>query len=397
MKILMVSSYLPYPLFSGGHIRLYNLLKQLSKRHEVTLICEMRDSQKESDIKEVSKFCKKVSTVRRNAQWSAKNIINTGFSFYPFLLVGHKNQAMREKIIDALKSDTFDVIHVETFYVMHNLPPTSLPIVLTEHNIEYLVYERFTKRAPLFIRPLLTIDVLKMKYWETLFWRKVTKLIAVSDDEKSVMKGMDVAVIPNGVDLQQFKFRPTRSHRKSKEKRLLFIGDFKWVQNRDAVLWLLSDIWPKIVKEAGKEEDIKLSLWIVGKNMPQQIREMIHDENVIFDQEASSSTEEIFKQASLLVAPIQVGGGTSFKILEAMATGVPVVTTTLGIEGIKAKNGEEVLIGKDAESIASHVITILQTNTLYERITTQARRLIEEMYNWEKIVRKLEAVYQSAV
>lgn len=393
----MVSSYLPYPLFSGGHIRLYNLLKQLSKRHEVTLICEMRDSQKESDIKEVSKFCKKVSTVRRNAQWSAKNIINTGFSFYPFLLVGHKNQAMREKIIDALKSDTFDVIHVETFYVMHNLPPTSLPIVLTEHNIEYLVYERFTKRAPLFIRPLLTIDVLKMKYWETLFWRKVTKLIAVSDDEKSVMKGMDVAVIPNGVDLQQFKFRPTRSHRKSKEKRLLFIGDFKWVQNRDAVLWLLSDIWPKIVKEAGKEEDIKLSLWIVGKNMPQQIREMIHDENVIFDQEASSSTEEIFKQASLLVAPIQVGGGTSFKILEAMATGVPVVTTTLGIEGIKAKNGEEVLIGKDAESIASHVITILQTNTLYERITTQARRLIEEMYNWEKIVRKLEAVYQSAV
>src|SRR3989344_9256232 len=98
MKILIVSSYLPFPLFSGGHIRLYNIVKNLSQKHEITLVCEKRENQTQIDIDEVSKICKKVYTVNRDKQWSIKNIIKTGFSLDPFLITGHKSQEMKSLI-----------------------------------------------------------------------------------------------------------------------------------------------------------------------------------------------------------------------------------------------------------------------------------------------------------
>src|SRR3989344_210895 len=139
MKILVVSSFLPYPLDSGGHVRLYNLVKELSQKHEIALICEKRKYQTEEDIEKLKKFCKKVVVVDRKKQWSIKNVLKTGFSLYPFLLIGHKNQEMNRVITDELKEKSFDVIHIETFYVMQNLPQVSIPTVLVEHNIEYLV------------------------------------------------------------------------------------------------------------------------------------------------------------------------------------------------------------------------------------------------------------------
>src|SRR5258708_26564198 len=122
MKILLVSSFLPYPLVNGGNIRIFNLLKQLSKKHEITLICERRDFQTDRDVEEVKKYCKRVLTVRRKKQWSLLNVLKTGFSFSPFLVVGHTSSLMKEKIRKELENTDFDLIHVETFYVLQNLP-----------------------------------------------------------------------------------------------------------------------------------------------------------------------------------------------------------------------------------------------------------------------------------
>src|SRR3989344_2498803 len=152
MKILMLSSYLPYPLYSGGHIRLYNIIKELSKRHEIVLICEKRSYQTEKDVSEVKNYCSEVITVDRKKQWTIANILKAGFSSYPFLLVGHTNPLITEIIKNKLK-DNFDLIHIETFYIMQNLPAIELPTVLVEHNIEYLVYGRYRKTAPFFVVP----------------------------------------------------------------------------------------------------------------------------------------------------------------------------------------------------------------------------------------------------
>ena len=399
MNILLVSSYLPFPLFSGGHIRLYNLIKELSKKHKITLICEKRDYQTEKDVAEVKKFCKKVITVPRKKQWSIRNILKTGLSFSSFLVTGHKSPEMQKEIKKELSESQFDLIHVETSYVMQNIPSTNIPLVLVEHNVEHLVYKRFADSAPLFLRPLLYLDILKLKYWEEKMWKKVAKLIAVSEGEKEIMQKIrkDVIVVSNGVDVAKFKVQSSRQRRgspqaakfkvKGGEKRILFIGEFKWVQNRDAIEWIIKEIWPKLIHEKGIE------LWVVGRNIPASIRKLSSDKNIIFDDHAPKETEEIFKKSDLLLAPIRVGGGTSFKILEALSCGVPVVTTALG-NAINAKEDAEILIAKDSEEFVQKIRELLVNKKLYETISKNGRLLVEKKFNWEKISLDLNSVYE---
>ena len=399
MRILMVSSYLPYPLYSGGNIRLYNLLKFLSKNHKITLVCEKRPFQSEEDVREVEKICHKVITVERKKQWSAKNIVMTGFSLNPFLITGHTNKTMTKIIAEEIAKEKYDLIHVETFYVMQNLPVTSIPVVLVEHNIEYLVYKRFADKAKFFVRPLLYADVLKLKKKEEYFWERANKLIAVSNAEKDMMTRKDTEVVPNGVDLGKFEFQVSESKFKDEEKRILFIGDFRWIQNQDCATFIIKDIWPKLIanKQISKMQmgNGKLKLWIVGKNMSRSIKGLTNDDNVIFDDENQMETEEIYRRSFLLLAPIRVGGGTSYKILEAMASGTAVVTTNLGMTGLEIRNNKEVLSAETPGKLAESVADFLTDKNLYGRIAKSAREFVEENYDWNKISKDLEKVYAS--
>jgi len=398
MKILVVSSYLPYPLFSGGSVRLYNLLKEISKDNEITLICEKRNSQTIDDIRELEKICKKVITVPRRKQWSLSNIIKSVFSKNSFLITGHILVEMKKKIEEELRVGNYDLIHVETFYVMQNLPfgvaqskpRVDIPVVLVEHNIEYLVYKRFVDKASGIIRPFLRTDVNKIKKQEEEFWKKASKLVAVSDEEKALMKREDVVVVRNGVDTQKYQI-PNTKYQIPKSKTVLFIGDFKWIQNQNAIKTILDEIWPKV---HAKNKDLKL--WVVGKNIPEDIKNR-KTESVVFDENAPDKTEEIYEKSDILLAPIAVGGGTSFKILEAMASGVAVVTTSLGAEGIVSKKQNELIIADSAEEQADGVIKLAKDNESRLGLIKNARKVIEEKYDWQNIAKELEYVYKQAL
>lgn len=405
MRILVVSSYLPYPLFSGGAVRLFNIIKELSKKHKITLVSEIRSNQKEDDIKNVKKFCEEVIVVPRKKQWSIDNILKAGFSTNPFLVVGHTLPEMKKEIVKILSEKKFDLIHVETSYVMQNVPKTYIPIVLVEHNIEYLVYERYMKISRWYLRPFLFIDIQKLKVWERKCWEKATRLIAVSEAEKSRMQSRDVDVVPNGVDIKKFHLPIGRwnSRIDKKEKRILFIGDFKWIQNKKTAEWILKDIWPKIKSKislprqmTGGGSKFKVVLWMVGREIPEYLKEL-GDDSVVFDENAPKETEKIYHRSYLLLSPLTVGGGTSYKILEAMASSTPVVTTNLGIEGITAMDGKEALIGETADVLSDQVILLLSDKEIYKRITDAAFNFVEENFSWDIIVRKLENVYKSVV
>lgn len=398
MKILFVSSYLPYPLLSGGHIRLYNLLKHLSKEYEVTLICEKRLYQTEQDVSEVAKICHALITVPRKKQWSIANMVKTATSSYPFLMVGHTNHHMQQHLYKLLAKKTYQLIHVETFYVMQNLPQTKLPIILAEQNIEYLVYQRFLQTLPSLFQPLLSVDIFKMKYWEKRFWKKATRIIAVSKKEQAIMNKKSVSIVPNGVDTNVFTPKDIQTIKEKKTITVLYIGNFLWIQNKDAVSWLLSDIWPKLTTLFTRRFPNKtLKLWIVGKHISTSLKEKYSAKSIIFDDNNQLPTAEIFKNADVLFAPIRVAGGTSYKMLEAMASGVPVVTTPLGIEGISAVENKDVILGDSEDELIEAFLQLLQDQNLYEAIAKNARALVESMYDWKYITRKLEAVYQSVV
>lgn len=397
MRILIVSSFLPYPLHSGGHVRLYNLMKQLSSHHKLTLVCEKRPHQTQKDIVEVEKLCEEVICVERKKQWSFENVTKTAVSPKPFLLVGHTLPLMRQKIVDVLREKTFDLIHVETFYVMQNLPKTYLPVVLAEHNVEYQVYRRYIDTAPLPLRPILLADIAKIQYWEKKLWRQATKLVAVSEVDKSYMGRGDTVVVPNGVDIKSFPFVSAKTKFARKEKRVLFMGDFKWMQNVQAANWILDEIWPKIEsKTANIEPKSNLKLWIVGKNIPENIKASSGG-SIIVDENAPDETSKIYQKSFLLLAPIKVGGGTSYKILESMASGVPVVTTELGVKGLGARPGKHALVGETAESLAFHMVSLLENEKGYSLLQKEAREFIEKKYTWDEITKTLESVYNDAI
>ncbi len=397
MKILIVASYLPFPLLNGGNIRLFNLIKELSSRHEITLICEKRIHQTQKDIDEVKKYCTKVVTFPRRKQWSVKNIFLSGLSQKSFLTTGHRLPDMTAGIEKELKESKYDVIHVETFYVQQNLPPTSLPVVLIEHNIEYLVYERYMRNAFPLLQPLLSLDIKKIKREEEQCWKQATVVATVSEEEKKYIKKDKVYVVPNGVDMKQFTLKKVPDNFEKKEKRILYIGDYKWIQNSDAASYIIKDVWPEIKKRLSTSR-FEYYLWIVGRNMSVGLKKLgVDDSSIIFDDNNSDPTNKIFTYADVLLAPKRVGGGTSYKIIESMAVGTPVVTTPLGLEGLDIKASRDILVGDTPDELAEAVCTVLTNEEEYKRISARSRQAVEEKYAWPAITSRLEQAYKEAL
>jgi len=392
MKILFISAILPYPLYSGGQIRIYNLLKALSREYDITLYSFIRDK-KENQYKKELSCCKKVETVWRGQAWQLPYIARAVVSTYPFLFSTYVNGLMRKKLAEELENNQYDLVHIEPGYVFPSLPTLSIPLVVAEHNIEHTVYEGYVRRFPIVpLRPLLYADVLKLLWWEKKIWRRADRLVAVSEDDKKVIGNTvdtkKITVVSNGVDLAQFPFVP-KKQLTADEPIFLFVGNFSWIQNQDAVRHLLSDLWPFIIKTYPKAH-----LRIVGRNMSDRIKKYIKDDNVKLLEGVSEISDE-YKKADILLAPIRIGGGTKFKILEAMASGVPIITTTQGAAGLDVFHGKELMIADSSEEIIEAVSLLLTQKGERENIVKTARRCIEEHYSWERIAKILANVWEN--
>lgn len=385
MKILMLTPYLPYPLFSGGQIRSYNLLKNLSQKHEITLFSFVRSAKEDQYLSNLKPFCKKVVIFKRRQAWDPRNLLLSLFTPYPFLVAIYLSRHFRQAISRELAGGSYDLIHAETFYIMPNLPRTTVPTLLVEQTIEYLVYQQFVRDFRFWLlKPLLYFDVGKINLWEKYYWRQATRLAAMSDSDGQIMgqfvKDKKVDVVANGVDVKFFARVKPRSG-----QTVLFIGNFKWLPNRDAAKFLTKEIWPKIAAALPQAE-----LLIVGRNPTKEILKLAQTGVRIESDVADIRTA--FAKASVLLAPIRNGRGTKYKVLEAMASGLPVVTTKLGIEGIEA--GGSVLVAETAEDLAGQTIKVLRDQRLAARLADKAKTIVYRRYNWQTISNRLNAVYQ---
>jgi len=386
----MLTPYLPYPLHSGGQIRSYNLIKNLSQKHQITLFSFIRSAKELVHIAELEKYCTKVKVFKRRQAWDPRNILISALTPYPFLVAIYLSKSVKNAIRRELASN-YDLIHAETFYVMPNLPkPTNIPTLLVEQTIEYMVYQRFVEDFKFFLlKPLLYFDVLKIKLWEKYFWQKATRLAAMSQSDKQIMeksvKDRKVDVVANGVDVEHF----TESRiAKAVNQTILFVGNFKWLPNKDAAKFLVTDIWPKIHQQLPRAK-----LWIVGRNPTSEILDLSNQKNVTVSGEVDD-IREAFQKSSVLLAPIRNGRGTKYKVLEAMASQVPVVTTKLGIEGIAAINQSSVLIAETADGLADKTIQVLTDKNLAEKLAANGKKLVYNQYNWQAISKELDQIYQ---
>jgi len=303
-----------------------------------------------------------------------------------------RNLPIRAKAVltEVLEKGNFDLIHAETFYVMPNIPKTSVPTLLVEQTIEYLVYQDFVRQFRIAaVKPFLMFDVYKIKQWEKYYWSKADHLATMSKEDKEFIlqftRNAKIDVVANGVDAEFFEAverKPLTS------PVVLFVGQFKWLPNRDAVHFIHEDIWPKI-----KAAIPKCRLWIVGRHPTPEIKSLTKDPDIVVD-EGIKDIREAYAGASVLLAPIRSGRGTKYKILEAMASGTPVVATRLGIEGIRAEDNKEVFIADTAKELADKTIEVLQSPRRAEHVARKAKLLITNNYNWKKISAKLDRIYR---
>ena len=391
MKVLMLTPYLPYPLVSGGQIRTYNLLKHLSKDHEITLFALIKDEAERVHLQELKKYCQKIELFKRTKNpFVPRNILLAGFSPYPFVVTLNLPLGMQKAVRNELDRGGYDLIHAETFYMMPNIPETSVPIILAEQTIEYLGYQDYMKKANPILKPILAIDVMKIKYWERYYWRKADKLITMSEEDKNFIEDelgehKNTSVVANGVDLSFFSVVKKRL---PSAPTVLFIGTFKWLPNIEAVDEIVQKIWPLVRKQL-KSARLK----IVGFSPTTKIQKYGNDPSI----EVLGGIDDIrdaFATSHVLLAPIRSGKGTRYKVLEAMVTGTPVVATNLAVEGMGLEPGRHVLTADSSARLADETVRMLKNSELQKTLATAAKAFVTKNYSWDIISEHLDRVYK---
>lgn len=392
MKILMLVPYLPTITMSGGQTRWYNIVKYLSKKHEITLFSLIKDDSERRFIPELKKYCKKVEVFHRPEKpWTLRNILLSEFGPFPLLVIRNWSYEERKAIQKELTVEKYDLIHAETFYVMPHLSETRVPTILVEQTIWHEVYQHHVlDKIPKILHPFFLLDVLKVRYWEKHYWKKADKLVAVSEEDKEEMlkliPGTNVDIIPNGVDTRFYMEK--RIERVNPPRILYGVTNFEWLQNQEATEILITKVWPLIKKSF---PDVKI--WIVGRKIPDWLKKMSVKDHSIEFTENIPDARDAYRTATMMVAPIKGAGGTRLKILEAMASGLPVVSTNIGVAGLNVKDGKEVLIADGYAEMAEKAVKLLNDRSLAEKIGINGQRHVKLYFDWESIVKLHEPIY----
>lgn len=393
----MLLPFLPINQMSGGQTRWYHLIKFLSKKHKITVMSLIRgDKEKElSHLSEIEKYCEKILVFDRpKSPWTIRNLFITLVSFNPLVVIRNFSLEERKAIKKELEENQYDVIHAETFYVMPHIPKTDVPTVLVDPTIEFSVYQHYVeKEVPFLLRPIYLFDVIKLKFWEKYYWKKANKVFAVSEEDKEVMEkelpGVEVGIIPNGVDVSYFDKKKVS---RRVPPRILYHGDYKWMQNVEAVNILINDIWPLVKK---KIKNVKL--WISGRSIPKDIIEKAKKDPDIELSESLKDNRDAFKRATVHVTPIMSPGGTRLKVLESMAGDLPVVSTTIGVAGLKIKYGKHALVSDDVNELSDMTVKVLKDKKLAQSLSKEGKKFVYENFDWHSIVNELDKVYQKLV
>lgn len=388
MNILFVSALLPWPLVSGGQVRMYNLLKRLSAKHSITLCTYLRKPEEEKYIQNLP-FLHNVSWVMRGSGKQAKYILGSFLSGSSVLTTTYQNSQMKQKVGERLATGGIDLIHIEPFYVYGGIPQTDIPLVVAEHNIEYDVYARYGQEDRGLISTIKCWDAGKVRRNEEAVWKKAAEIIVVSEEDatriREYVPKTPVTVVPNGVDTQWFAYS---FHPVPAKPRFLFVGNFLWHPNRDALSYTLETVWPKILDVYQGAE-----LCVVGHNPPAGLRDK-HTSGVVW-KERVEDIREAMKSSDVLLAPMRIAGGSKYKILESMAAGLPVLTTPEGISGLGERAHTCTWIAKSLDDYGRLCKDMIDHPKQTETICQNARKFVETRYDWENLAHIEDAVWRS--
>ncbi|MDQ3239369.1 MAG: glycosyltransferase family 4 protein [bacterium] len=404
MKILLIFPLCPLPLNSGGQVRVWNIAKNLSKYHEIDLLCFIRNDSEKVHEEELKTVFGQVFFIKRTSLYGVSSLLSSGISFLrffignfkllirllksdkPLLSLLYESNELRSKILKFDSEKQYDLFYAETFYgissLCNDLEKLNTKLLLVEQNIEYLSYARQSvlQKNPL-IRKFMEMDIEKIKKIEKYFWSKTDLLGALSLTDKNEIEGnvkRSVLLLENGVDIEFFSEQITTRV----NDEVLFVGSFKYFPNVDALKWLLDKIWLRII-----EVNPSLNLLIVGRGADENLKKYVATKGFVID-ETVDDIRTVFQRSTVLAAPLRAGSGTKYKVLESMVSKLPVVTTTIGMEGLGCIDGKHIFIADNEEMFATAVLNVISSKRLRTEIASNGHEYVASNYGWNSIVKK---------
>ncbi len=386
MKILFLTSRLPFPPIGGDKLRTYNFIKRIKKEHQVTLISFIENENELNYADEYQQYYNKLITIKLPKLVSYLNSMKGLLSSEPLQIHYYSSQKMKDAVLQELK-EGYDTIFCHLIRMAQYLPRDiniNKVIDFTDAiSMNYLRSKNYRKGFFSIINRIESKRVLRYEQ-KTILQSDIS--IFISDIDAGFLRNGQnenkIRIVGNGVDLNKFRFYQGYYD----ENQISFVGNMRTFPNTDAVLYFTDEILPILMS---KKPNLKF--YIVGTN-PNYAVKRLHNGKNIFVTGYVDSVIPYIQQSAVVVAPMRVGAGVQNKILEAMAIGTPVVTTTIGAEGL---NSTKLLIGDGPEELAKHILTLIENPDLRRKFSKSMREYIERNFTWEKSLSKLDEILLS--
>lgn len=394
MRILFLTTQLPYPPVSGGVIKTWRLVSHWARKKGYTL--RLIFPLKNEDQKHLSAFRQKlpeaeVFAVPVNRGRSAVNLLKSYLSAPSLNVYRNADQRLAEKVVQWSR-DT-EIIFVDHYEMGQYIPKDPCcPVILHEHNAEYVMWERLAAFEPNIVKRLLIkAEAARIKKAELAYADKSDLVLAAPNDI--------VALTEIGVDVEKCKTTfhlgedfmldwPALTYEES-EKALLFVGTLTWEANVDGLLWFLEAVWPLAEK---KHPD--LMFYIVGKNPDPRLKKAAENKKNIVFTGFVEDLEPYHKRGRVFVIPLRFGSGIKVKLLNALYRGLPIVTTDIGTEGLQTANGTELYSSSNPQKQADYIDILLTQKEKWEAMSTAARELSRK-YTWSALLEKHDSEIMS--
>jgi len=403
-RILFLTPQLPYPPEQGTAIRNYNLIREVASRHKVALLSFAHSMRPLSSVNPLRQICSPLCAVPfpiRSTRDRLRTLLTTRA---PDMAHRLRSAEFASSLRKLLTEESFDLVQVEGIELAPYIPlmrqwlgERCPSIVFDDHNAEYLLQRRACKadlaRARRWPAALYSwIQWHRLMRFERLICRNSEGVVVVSDADARALRQLapelQPLVIPNGVDVERYHPQLPDSlplHHPS----IVFTGKMDFRPNIDAVLWFFRHVWPLIAVALPN-----VHLYIVGKSPHVSLLPMGRDPRVA----VTGYVEDIlpyFGGADVYVVPLRVGGGTRLKVLEALSAGLPLVSTSLGVEGISLISGTHALLADTPQGFCRAVCSLLRDPQRGQALGVAARRFVLEHYDWRQIVPRIEPLYRS--
>ena len=423
MRILFLTPQLPYPPHQGTTIRNYNIIANLAPRHEIHLLSFVRSQDEIARATPLHQHCCSIEAVLAPRRSPLKRFLSLFLSPLPDMALRLPSAEFRARLAATLQRIPFDVVQIEgiemarywtleirnwkldyrTGHPTSNFqPPISniqYPIsIFDDHNAEYVLqrraFETDVRQPRRWVAALYSlIQWKKLSRYEAMVCRLANRVVAVSEADKAALQrlvpGLEVTVVPNGVDVDYYTFADIQPS-PLPPRSLVFTGKMDFRPNVDAVLWFCKEVLPLVRRQM---PDVRF--YIVGQSPHRRVLRLADDPAVTVTGYVDDVRSYI-GGACVYVVPLRIGGGTRLKVLEAMAMSRPIVSTSLGCEGFEGLvSGRELSLADSPEEFAQRVIELLDDAPRRARLGQAARRFVEQRYDWCLIIPRLEQIYEA--